>query len=352
MPIQLDNTNTGSVTLKGPASSVGAMSWPSANGTSSQALITDGSGNLSWVNLSSPALAGFTLTSASNSIVASGGTTNQGSALVGKGAGGFCLNLPDSTTTGGNARGLYSVDLSPIRSAASEVASGSRSTILGGYGQTASGQSSIIGGGWRLYTTGSSSYALGGNNANLSASNVISFSSNTPGSAYLTTYSSTGMTSLGMSFGNTNANFNNSQYSVYLGYHNASHVGAMCYPACGATNIWDGQLGGVTTSSSGKVLTTDGATAGTYNIPLYNGSTSTIRGEAIARSSNGLTKSWSFILGGTISSTGGGTLSAQYSDTGTSLWDLQVTYGSGSFTFTAIGDSVLTVRWFVRFKMV
>ena len=57
MPIQLDNTNTGSVTLKGPASSTSTLSWPSTNGASSQALVTDGSGTLSWASVSSPAKA-------------------------------------------------------------------------------------------------------------------------------------------------------------------------------------------------------------------------------------------------------------------------------------------------------
>ena len=49
MAIQFDNTNTGTVTLKPPASGSVALVLPSADGTSGQVISTDGSGNLSFV---------------------------------------------------------------------------------------------------------------------------------------------------------------------------------------------------------------------------------------------------------------------------------------------------------------
>lgn len=48
MAIQFDNTNTGTVTLKPPASGSVALVLPSADGTSGQVISTDGSGNLSF----------------------------------------------------------------------------------------------------------------------------------------------------------------------------------------------------------------------------------------------------------------------------------------------------------------
>jgi len=48
MAIQFDNTNTGTVTLKPPASGSVALVLPSADGTSGQVIATDGSGNLSF----------------------------------------------------------------------------------------------------------------------------------------------------------------------------------------------------------------------------------------------------------------------------------------------------------------
>ena len=49
MAIQFDNSNTGTVTLKPPASGSVALVLPSADGTSGQVISTDGSGNLSFV---------------------------------------------------------------------------------------------------------------------------------------------------------------------------------------------------------------------------------------------------------------------------------------------------------------
>ena len=48
MAIQFDNSNTGTVTLKPPASGSVALVLPSADGTSGQVISTDGSGNLSF----------------------------------------------------------------------------------------------------------------------------------------------------------------------------------------------------------------------------------------------------------------------------------------------------------------
>jgi hypothetical protein len=48
MAIQFDNSNTGTVTLKPPASGSVALVLPSADGTSGQVISTDGGGNLSF----------------------------------------------------------------------------------------------------------------------------------------------------------------------------------------------------------------------------------------------------------------------------------------------------------------
>lgn len=64
---------------------------------------------------------------------ATGGTTNVSVSIKPKGTGSFSLAVPDGTTTGGNARGAYSVDLQRVRGAANQVASGDHAVILGGY---------------------------------------------------------------------------------------------------------------------------------------------------------------------------------------------------------------------------
>ena len=66
------------------------------------------------------------------SLQATGGTTNVSVSIVPKGTGAISLHVPDGTTTGGNARGAYAVDLQTYRTAAGQVASGTYSVVLGG----------------------------------------------------------------------------------------------------------------------------------------------------------------------------------------------------------------------------
>jgi hypothetical protein len=77
------------------------------------------------------------------SIQATGGTTNVSVSIVPKGGGAFCLQVPDGTATGGNARGNYAVDLQTTRGTAAKVASGVASFAVGS-GNTASGMYSCI----------------------------------------------------------------------------------------------------------------------------------------------------------------------------------------------------------------
>jgi len=76
------------------------------------------------------------------SLQATGGTTNVSASIVPKGTGAFCLAVPDSSATGGNVRGDNAVDLQTSRGAATQVASGQYSSILGGNSNTASGTAS------------------------------------------------------------------------------------------------------------------------------------------------------------------------------------------------------------------
>jgi hypothetical protein len=72
-----------------------------------------------------------------------------------------------------------------------------------------------------------------------------------------------------------------------------------------------------------------------------------MRGEAVARASNGLTKTWRFVYA-IAAGTQQGTTTMLYSDTGTSSWDLAITATGGTVAFNATGDVALTVRWYVR----
>jgi len=97
------------------------------------------------------------------SIAPTGGTTNVSVSIVPKGTGAFCLAVPDSTATGGNARGSNSVDLQTWRPAgATQVASGTAS-ICGGSGNTASGDKSVAFGNQNT-TSGQESFSVGSSN--------------------------------------------------------------------------------------------------------------------------------------------------------------------------------------------
>jgi len=98
--------------------------------------------------------------------------TNSALVLTPKGTGAFILGpKPDGTTTGGNARGTYAVDLQISRNAATKIASGSKSFVAG-ENNTASGQFSTATG---ESCTASSSCAIALGNTN-TASNQRSSS--------------------------------------------------------------------------------------------------------------------------------------------------------------------------------
>ncbi len=91
--------------------------------------------------------------------------TNVDAVIAAKGTGAILAQVPDGATAGGNKRGTYAVDWQHQRAAAAQVASGSQSTIAGGYANTASGASSAIGGGTTNTLSGVLSSCPGGNKA-------------------------------------------------------------------------------------------------------------------------------------------------------------------------------------------
>lgn len=115
-----------------------------------------------------------------DSLTAAGSTTNVDVAIVPKGTGAFMLDIPDSTSTGGNKRGANAIDIQNARTTATQVASGSNSVVIGsrntasGTNDTAigfsngctSGSGNNFAYGWSNSVTGDShGYAVGLNTA-------------------------------------------------------------------------------------------------------------------------------------------------------------------------------------------
>jgi hypothetical protein len=73
---------------------------------------------------------------------ATGATTNVSVSIKPKGTGSFSLDVPDGTSTGGNARGAGAVDLQRTRSANTSVASGTNSFLGPGSNGWATGERS------------------------------------------------------------------------------------------------------------------------------------------------------------------------------------------------------------------
>jgi hypothetical protein len=131
------------------------------------------------------------------SIQATGGTTNVSVSIVPKGVGAFMLQVPNAAAGGGNARGESAVDLQTVRSAATQVAAGTRSFIgggsnnstgsvdsvcCGGTGNTASGfQAGILSG--RSNMAGADRSMAGGDANTSSGANSFAFGASNTASA-------------------------------------------------------------------------------------------------------------------------------------------------------------------------
>ena len=121
-------------------------------------------------------------------------TTNADMILQVKGLGAYVAQLPDNTTTGGNKRGASAIDFGRARTAADQVASGTRSVIIGysdnkasGYGAYAIGQVNTVtadgaialGSSNVLSPAGDTQYCFGGNNTSSGLETAIHGKSNT-----------------------------------------------------------------------------------------------------------------------------------------------------------------------------
>jgi len=82
-------------------------------------------------------------------------------ALIPSGSGAIMTSIPDGTAVGGNARGIYAVDLQMIRTSNYNVAGGNYSVITGGNGNSASGVGSAVLGGIFNFSSGGAAMSFG-----------------------------------------------------------------------------------------------------------------------------------------------------------------------------------------------
>lgn len=185
MPIQFNNSNTGTVTLTAPTSGTTTLQFPTALGTAGQFLNTNGSGVLSFSTFG-PTLTGFTTTITTaapfatvNSSLISTATATAGAsvAIVPRGSSGSLLaSIPDGTVTGGNSRASQSIDLQMTgqRTSALQIASGTNSFIGGGYANRATASRSVVVGGSVNTCSGGVCTIVGGDNNTITLNGNLS----------------------------------------------------------------------------------------------------------------------------------------------------------------------------------
>lgn len=122
-------------------------------------------------------------------LAVTGGSTDTDLVLTPKANGALQLQVADSTSTGGNKRGTNAIDLQRSRSAASQVASGTRAVLIGGTGNTASATdcgvfagnsntaasnaNAVVLGGTGSTASGAQAAVVGGTNNTASATNAV-----------------------------------------------------------------------------------------------------------------------------------------------------------------------------------
>lgn len=191
-----------------------------------------------------------------------GGTisaANADIALVAKGTGATLAQVPDGTIAGGNKRGTGATDWQKIRINAIYIASGSYSTIGGGYSNRASGDTSVVAGGITNNATNSNA-TIGGGDTN-TASGLSSTIAGGNGNTASSSYSFVGG-------GQSNIAQTNTHAAVCGGQSNTAS-GIYSFIGGGSNNQASGTsssvLGGVSNTASGIHANIAGGSLGTAN---------------------------------------------------------------------------------------
>ena len=102
-------------------------------------------------------------------------TLNANLVIAPNGTGALLADIPDGLVAGGNARGANAVDLQMVRGNAIQVASGTRSVVVGGNSNRATAGDCVVVGGEGNTASGLQSF-IGGGNANTSSSSYSTVS--------------------------------------------------------------------------------------------------------------------------------------------------------------------------------
>lgn len=332
-----------------------------------------------------------TSTQTVNVLRAEGGETNIGVVIQPKGTGAFSLNIPDGTTTGGNARGTNAIDLQNSRTAATQVASGSGAVVIGtsctasGNNGVAIGQANVtgtsVGIGSNVTATGTDCVAIGVN-ASSTGAGSISIRGTTSGNGSVAIIGATASGNNSVALANATAsaattfaacaatanaanataiqtgNTANGVASTIPGGIQATANSIQGLIAYGFNGTTQGQnqmsfFGGrqSTTNTSARVTSDAAAAAATNQLTLRNNSAFRFEGRVISRDTvNNDSKEWA--ISGLVkrgaaavntSLVGTPTVTSTWADTGASAWAVTLsadtTNGSLGITIDTTGTT-------------
>jgi hypothetical protein len=216
-------------------------------------------------------------------------TSSGDAVLQPKGTGAFLAQLPDGTTAGGNKRGTNAVDLQTSRTAATQVASGSNSSILGGFGNTVSSDYATVAGGLSNSATGVGSY-IGGGQQNTTNGIRVTIGGGQQNSASLD------MSTIGGGLQNTASNV----YSTVGGGYFNTASGLRSTVAGGYTNNASGNYsviaGGDTCQATNLYTVVGGG---------FNNRATSARAAIIGGSDNIAQGQWAIVCGGSTNNASG-----------------------------------------------
>lgn len=259
--------------------------------------------------------------------------TNKGVALMPQGNGYIAADDPDSTSTGGNARGVYSVDFQRERGSAAQVASGANAALVGGKNNVVSG-AEAVGGGAGNTLSGQAGVCFG------NANTVSGFAACVPGGS---------------------ANTASSSYSIAMGRHAlAQGQGKHAFSSRGfGTTVGSNQrsmltLQQTTTDATQTAMSVDGgAVAGTNAVQLQDNSVVAFSALIVGRTGDGSKVAGYKIEGMIKRGSGAATVALCGTPTVTvlfetnSAWDCDVVAGTatGVASFRVTGEAATTIYW-------
>lgn len=356
------------------------VGYQKADGT---ALSGGGGGGLTnWTDAVNTSAPNATIPAAS--LTATNAATHVDAVLAAKGSQGATLaQVPDNGTGGGNKRGNRATDWQKSRSANTQVASGTDSTVGGGLNNTASqtaatvaggttntasGSAATVGGGTSNTASNSNSTVAGGtgNTASGNYSNVAGGNANTAGGAGSHVgggISNNASGSFGtIAGGNSNACAGDNSWcpggssSTARGLQGVGSRASGMFASAGDAQSQCFVLRCSTTDATQTSLTADSSAGGTTNqAVLPNSSAYIVKGTVVARqNSTGDTKSWEFTAhikrGANAAATAlvaAATVTAIANDAGAAAWALAVDADTtnGCLRIRGTGEAAKTINW-------